>query len=98
MGVMFFNNGVKLSEQAGKEVDDKKYEAKKNASDEEFKKAIPYMENAYEVNQKTKVTPENTADIQKNRKATLDVLKLLYYRLKMDDQYNRIKKLQEEAQ
>lgn len=98
MGVMFFNNGVKLSDQAGKEVDDKKYEAKKNASDEEFKKAIPYMENAYEVNQKTKVTPENSADIQKNRKATLDVLKLLYYRLKMDDQFNRIKKLQEEAQ
>jgi Tfp pilus assembly protein PilF len=98
MGVMFFNNGVKLSDQAGKEVDDKKYEAKKNASDEEFKKAIPYMENAYEVNQKTKVTPENSAEIQKNRKATLDVLKLLYYRLRMDDQFSRIKKLQEEAQ
>lgn len=95
LGVMFFNNGVKLSDQAGKEVDDKKYEAKKNASDEEFKKAVPYIENAYEVNQKTKVTAENSAEVQKNRSSTLDVLKLLYYRLKMDDQFMRIKKLQE---
>jgi len=56
------------------------------------------MENAYEVNQKTKMTAESSAEIQKNKKATLDVLKLLYYRLKMSDQFDRIKKLQEENQ
>jgi Flp pilus assembly protein TadD len=98
LGVLFFNNGVKLSEQAGKEVDDKRYEAKKNASDEEFKKAIPYIESAYEVNEKAKVTPETTNEISKNRRTTLDVLKTLYYRLKLNDQFDRIKKLQESAQ
>jgi len=95
LGVLFFNNGVKLSDQAGKEIDDKKYEEKKNASDEEFKKAVPYMELAYETNQKSKGNP---IDIKKNRDIVLDVLKSLYYRLRMDDQYARIKKLQEEAQ
>jgi tetratricopeptide (TPR) repeat protein len=97
LGVLFFNNGVKLSDQAGREVDDKKYEAKKNASDEEFKKAVPVMESAYEVNEKAKVTPETAAEIAKNRKTTLDVLKTLYYRLKMNDQFDRIKKLQDAA-
>jgi len=94
LAVMFYNNGLRYSEQAGKEVDDTKYQAKKNASDEEFKKAVPYMELAYETNKKAKATP----DVKKNNDMVLDVLKSLYYRLRMDDQYARIKKLQEEAQ
>jgi hypothetical protein len=95
LGVLYFNNGVKFSEQAGREVDDKKYEEKKNASEEAFKNAVPFIENAYQVNEKAKKTPETTTEIEKNRKTTLDVLKTLYYRLKMNDDFERIKKLQE---
>jgi Flp pilus assembly protein TadD len=98
LGFMYYYNGVRLAEQADKENDDAKYQAKKDASADAFKKAVPYMELAYETNQKVSPTPENTAMIKKNRDMTLDVLKTLYYRLKMDDQFNRIKKLQEEAQ
>lgn len=98
LGVLYFNNGLRWSEQAGKESDETKYQAKKNASDEAFKKAVPYMEQAYEVTQKVKATPQNASDIKKNRDTTLDVLKALYYRLRMDDQFMRIKKLQEQGQ
>lgn len=97
LGRLYYNNGAKLSEQAGKEIDDKKYEAKKNAADEEFKKSIPFMESAYEANEKTKVTPENANEVLRNRKATLEILRTLYYRLKMNDQFDRVKKLLDAA-
>ena len=96
LGVLFYNNGLKYSEQAGKENDDTKYQAKKNASDDAFKKAVPYMELAYEANQKA-LTAHANPELKKNRDTVLDVLKSLYYRLKMDEQYMRIKKLQEGA-
>ena len=58
-------------EDAVNENDNKKYLEKKAAAEEQFKKAIPYMEKASELNPK-EVSP-------------LETLKALYYRLKMND-------------
>ncbi len=69
--VVYYNTAVKMMEDAVNENDNKKYLEKKAAAEEQFKKAIPYMEKASELNPK-EVSP-------------LETLKALYYRLKMND-------------
>jgi Flp pilus assembly protein TadD len=88
LAVVYFNSAVKLTEAANAELDNKKYQDKKNLADEEFKKAIPHMEKAYEV-AKGLTTPEAPA----NMKQALETLKQLYYRLKINDQLERVTKL-----
>lgn len=93
LGLMYFANGLRVSEQADKENDDAKYQVLKDAANEEFKKSVPYMELAYEINQKAgkEASP-------KRRESCLENLKTLYYRLKMDDQFMRVKKLIDDGQ
>lgn len=93
LGVMYFNNAVKFIEKANKEVDNTKYLDEKKNADEEFKKAIPFMEKAYEI-AKTQKAPE----AQTNQKQSLETLKQLYYRLKMNDQLERVNNLLKELQ
>lgn len=74
--VVYYNSAVKLMEDAVNEQDNKKYLEKKAVAEEEFKKAIPYMEKASEINPK---------DI-----SSLQTLKALYYRLKMNDKLEAV--------
>ena len=80
LGAIYYNLGVKQVDVANAVPTNQpdKYEEEKNKADEEFKKAIPYMEKASEVN------PEDTY--------SLESLKTLYYRLKMMDKFDEVNK------
>jgi tetratricopeptide (TPR) repeat protein len=77
LGVFYYNSAVKLYEEANKEADNKKYLEKKAVADEELKKAVPVMEKAHQIN------PTDPG--------TMQTLKTLYYRLKIDDKLKQIK-------
>jgi tetratricopeptide (TPR) repeat protein len=80
IGVIYFNRGVKQFDVANS-VDTKdqvKYEAEKNKSDDEFRKAVPYLEKAVQYN------PTDTYISEQ--------LKNLYYRLKMMDKFDAMNK------
>lgn len=98
LGVLHFNNAVKLSEAANNEPDNKKYVEKKKIADDEFLKVIPYMEKAYKII--SSVQASNDPNVNKatldNKRSTLETLKTLYYRLKMNDQLERVNKLLQE--
>jgi len=84
LGVLYYNNAVKLYDEANKINDIQEYDKAKAVADAEIAKALPYIENAHEIN------PE---DIE-----ALKTLKTLYYRLKMDDKYDEVvAKLQEKG-
>jgi tetratricopeptide (TPR) repeat protein len=74
--VVYYNSAVKMMEEAVNETDNNKYLEKKAAAEEQFKKAIPYMEKASEIN------PQETSP--------LETLKALYYRLKMNDKLEQV--------
>ena len=80
LGAIYYNQGVKQVETANSIPSNQqdKYEAEKNKADDYFRKAIPYMEKASEVN------PEDTF--------SLESLKTLYYRLKMMDKFDEVNK------
>jgi tetratricopeptide (TPR) repeat protein len=79
LGVVYVNRGVKQFEVANAVPTNEqaRYEVEKNKADDQFKKAIPYLENAVKYNPKE--------DSWKNQ------LKNLYYRLKMMDKYEALK-------
>jgi tetratricopeptide (TPR) repeat protein len=79
IGVVYFNKGVKISRECENIEDLNKYKACKLNADVEFKKAVPYMEKAYELAQK-----EDKAKIGPD-------LKSLYLRLEMTEKYEKIK-------
>jgi tetratricopeptide (TPR) repeat protein len=78
LGALYYNKGVKQVDVANAVPSNQpeKYEEEKNKADIEFKKAIPYMEKAHEINPTDKFTMES--------------LKTLYYRLKMLDKHAEI--------
>ena len=78
LGAVYYNKGVKQIDVANAIPSNQpeKYEEEKEKADIEFKKAIPYMEKAHEVNPTDKFTMES--------------LKTLYYRLKMLDKHEEI--------
>lgn len=78
LGALYYNKGVKQVDIANAVPSNQpdKYEEEKNKADIEFKKAIPYMEKAHEINPTDKFT--------------LESLKTLYYRLKMLDKHAEI--------
>jgi tetratricopeptide (TPR) repeat protein len=78
LGALYYNKGVKQVDVANLVPSNQpeKYEIEKNKADIEFKKAIPYMEKAHEINPTDKFT--------------LESLKTLYYRLKMLDKHAEI--------
>lgn len=78
LGALYYNLGVKQIDVANAVPSNQpdKYQVEKNKADEEFNKAIPYMEKAHELNPTDKFTMES--------------LKTLYYRLKMLDKHAEI--------
>lgn len=80
IGVIYFNRGVKQFDVANSvpTTNQVQYEIEKVKSDDEFRKAVPYLEKAVEYN------PKDTY--------ILDQLKNLYYRLKMMDKFNALDK------
>ena len=78
LGALYYNKGVKQVDVANAVPSNQpeKYEEEKDKADVEFKKAIPYMEKAH--------------DINPTDKFTLESLKTLYYRLKMLDKHAEI--------
>jgi tetratricopeptide (TPR) repeat protein len=78
LGALYYNKGVKQVDVANAIPSNQpeKYEQEKEKADVEFKKAIPYMEKAHEINPTDKFTMES--------------LKTLYYRLKMLDKHAEI--------
>ncbi len=76
LGVIFFNEGVELSDSANMITDNAKYEAAKKVADAKFAESLPYIEKAHELN------PDDQMIMQ--------TLKTLYYRLKMDEKYEEI--------
>ena len=79
LGALYFNYGVKLKDEAGNTSNNTKYTALKKQADNNFAKALPYMEEAFNFN--------------KEDKNTIISLKQLYA-LKGDyDKSNEMKKL-----
>ena len=85
LGLVFYNQGVKQIDAANSVPSNQleKYETEKNKADLEFKKALPYLEKAYE--------------LKTDDSSLLEALKSGYYRLKMLDKYEamieRLKKI-----
>jgi tetratricopeptide (TPR) repeat protein len=100
LGVIYFNSGVKLTDIANSEMDNKKYAEKKKVADEEFKKVLPYMERAYYIT--SKAPASDNMEVAKanaeNKRATLETLKTIYYRLKMNDKLDKVTKELKELQ
>lgn len=76
LGVLIFNQGVKMVEEANKILDNEKYTVAREAANVRFAEALPYLEKSHEL---------NPGDIQ-----TMETLKLIYYRLKMMDEHTLI--------
>ena len=82
IGVIYFNEGVELTDVANEIVDNVKYQEAKDIADKKFEESLPYLEKAFEVK------PDDTS--------LMSTLKTLYYRLKMTDKYDEISKQMEE--
>jgi tetratricopeptide (TPR) repeat protein len=76
LAVLYFNQAVKIYEDASKISDNTEYEKVKTEGDNMLLKATPYMEKAHEINPKDR--------------ASLETLKTIFYRLKMTDKYNKV--------
>jgi len=93
LGALYFNQGVKFAEEATQippkeDRDGSKYEAKMKLADQEFKRSIPIMERALEINP--------------NSKDTIETLKNLYFRFRsegadMQKKYEEISRKWEES-
>lgn len=77
-GRLYFNRAVKQSEEANKIKDNKLYNIESKKVDDEFRKSLPFFKKAAELNPK---------EIEFKK-----TLKTLYYRLKMDADFEAIKK------
>ncbi len=76
LGVLYFNEGVALTDEANNQTDNKKYMVAKEKADDKFKEALPFIEKAHELN------PDD--------KGIVSTLRTLYYRLKMEEKYEEI--------
>lgn len=80
LGVIFFNRGVSVMNEASQlpPSASKEYEEKFEKGKKHLKEALPYFEKAYEL---------NNQDV-----AILESLRLIYYRLQMNDKYEEASK------
>jgi tetratricopeptide (TPR) repeat protein len=77
LGAFYYNKAVKIYEAASKISDNTEFEKLQLQGNDELKLAIPYLEKA--------------SEIDPTDKTTLDSLRQIYYRLKMDDKLNEVK-------
>jgi tetratricopeptide (TPR) repeat protein len=76
LGLMYFNIGAKYSEQAINEKDQKEYDRLLVLADSELKKALPFLEKAYE--------------LQPSEMSTIQALKEINFRFRMEnDKYKQ---------
>ncbi|MBU8892270.1 MAG: tetratricopeptide repeat protein [Bacteroidales bacterium] len=78
LGVLYFNEGVELTDVANEIKDNEKYAIAKQIADDKFKESLPYLEKAFELNEED-ISIGNT-------------LRTLYYRLQMTDKYEALNK------
>ncbi len=76
LGVLYFNEGVELTDEANKITNNEEYEKAKKIADDKFKEALPYIEKSHE--------------LKSDDNSIMQTLKTLYYRLQMTDKYNEI--------
>lgn len=86
LGVLYFNEGVSLTDEANKITDNEKYAVAKEKADAKFLESLPYIEKAHE--------------LQPEDQAIMSTLKTLYYRLKannpeLESKYEEISKKME---
>ena len=82
IGALLFNKGVVMVEKANEIMDNEEYEKAKKAADAQFAKSLPYIEKAHEL------LPTDVA--------TMETLKILYYRMQeMEKHAVIVKKLSE---
>ncbi len=82
LGVLYYNKAVEIEQASEKETNDLKFEALMVQRDEKFKEALPFLEKAYRI---------NSDDLP-----TVEALRNIYYRLKMDAKMEDMtKKMQE---
>lgn len=78
IGVLYFNQGVDLTNKANEIKDNAKYLEAKKIADAKFEEALPFLEKAY------KIRPEEPG--------IGNTLRTLYYRLQMTEKYEQISK------
>ncbi len=71
LGVIYFNEGVELTDAANEIVDNAKYQEAKTIADNKFKESLPYIEKSHE--------------LKPDDRSIMSTLKTLYYRLKAND-------------
>jgi len=76
LGVLYFNEGVELTEEANKITDNKKYLEAKEKADDKFRESLPYIEKSHE--------------LRPDDEGIMSTLRTLYYRLKMNEKYQEI--------
>jgi len=76
LGVIYYNDAVAASNEANEIKDNQAYQKARKEANEIFKKALPYIEKAHE--------------LQPEERSIMSTLKTLYYRLKMEDKYQEI--------
>lgn len=74
MGVLFYNEAVRLLEAANEIMDNVEYEKARDAAYDVLREAIPYLERAHLSN------PDHP-----NQEAVMDTLRIIYYRLGIED-------------
>lgn len=82
LGVIRYNQAQQIYKAAGEIKDNKAYDAKLKEGDEVLKKVIEPMKKCLELGQE--------------KESVLDVLKSVYYRLKMNEEYKEIKEMIEQ--
>lgn len=78
LGVLYFNKAVKIYEDASKISDNTEFEKVQKQADAMLLNAVPYMEKAHE--------------LDSTDRSSLETLKTIFYRLKMDDKYQEVVK------
>lgn len=81
LGVLYFNDGITLTDEANKITDNAKFAVAKEKADNKFKESVPYLEKAHE--------------LEPSDASIMSTLKTLYYRLQMTDKYNEVSKKME---
>lgn len=78
MGVLYYNEAVKLLEEANEIMDNVEYEKARDAAFDVLRQSVPYLEQAHVAN------PED--------EYTMETLRVLYYRLGMEDKLEEMNK------
>jgi len=83
LGVLYYNEAVKVYEEASNISDNSAFEKKQAEGDVALKLAIPYMEKVADMDAKT----QNEID---TRRSALETLRTIYYRLKLEDKRQEV--------